>query len=400
MNILFISIAWPGKGERNLYTDLIDEFIHRGNNVCVAGTSDLKLKTYQEVSIEDGINVLRVRTIKIRKTSHIKKVIALITLSRKMQQAIHRHFGNNKFDLIIGATPPVTLSTLYVNLKRLYRAPFYLLLKDIWPQGSVDLGVIKKFSLPWLWLRSHEMRLYKVADFIGCMSPMGRDYLITHNKSLNLSKLDVSPNSIRPTPVIPEKPPKEFRAKFKIPEDSCVFLFSGNLGIGHGLHFLVDVIKELTDYDKAFFVIGGSGTQYKYMRKAFTEGKVKNAFLYEWLPREVFLQMLSSSDVGLILLYKYTVPQFPSRLLSYFDLAKPVLCAVNENTDIGKIVEQNNCGLNVNHGNMNEFIKAVKYLSENRYKRQEMGENSRRYLLNNYTVTHSYEMIMSHFHIV
>lgn len=400
MNILFISIAWPEKGERNLYTDLMDEFIRKGNTVCVAGTSDYGSRLPEDISVENGINVLRVRTGKIRKTSHVKKALSLITLSRKMELSIRRNFGNKIFDLIIGPTPPVTLSNLFISLKRFYKVPFYLLLKDIWPQGSVDLKVMKKYSLPWIWLRRHEKQLYKAADFIGCMSPMGREYLISHNRFLTSSKLDVAPNSILPTPEVPEKPHNDFRAKYNIPVDSCVFLFSGNLGIGHGLHFLVDAIKELSGYDKAFFVIGGSGTQYRFLKKAFAEEKVKNAFLYEWLPREDFLHMLSSSDVGLILLYRYTVPQFPSRLLSYFDYQKPVLCAVNANTDIGKIVEQNNCGLNVNHGDLNEFVKAVKYLSENECKRLEMGENSRRYLLDNYTVTHSYEIIMSHFHTV
>lgn len=400
MNILFISIAWPEKGERNLYTDLMDEFVRKGNNVYVAGTSDNGLIIPEEGTIENGINVLRVRTGKIRKTSHVKKALALFTLSGKMELAIRRNFGNMRFDLIIGPTPPVTLSTLFINLKRFYKVPFYLLLKDIWPQGSVDLKVMKKYSLPWIWLRRHEKQLYKAADFIGCMSPMGREYLITHNRFLKQSKIDVAPNTILPTPEVPEKPQNDFRAKYNIPVDSCVFLFSGNLGIGHGLHFLIDAIKELSEYNKAFFVVGGSGTQYRFLKKAFSEEKVKNAFLYEWLPREDFLKMLSTSDVGLILLYRYTVPQFPSRLLSYFDFQKPVLCAVNANTDIGKIVEQNNCGLNVNHGDLNEFVKAVKYLSENDFRRLEMGENSRRYLLDNYTVTHSYEIIMSHFKTV
>ncbi len=398
MNILFISIAWPEKGERNLYTDLIGEFIRKGNNVCVAGTSDSGLNLPQGVSFENGISVLRVRTGKIRKSSHIEKALALILLTGKMRRAIRRNYGNNNFDLIMGPTPPVTLSRLYVSLKKIYKAQFYLLLKDIWPQGSVDLGVLKKFSLPWIWLRRHEKRLYKTADFIGCMSPMGRVYLFTHNKFLPISKLDVLPNSILPTPMVPVIPSTEFREKYKIPTDSCVFLFSGNLGIGHGLHFLVDAIMKLSDYEKAFFVIGGSGTQYRFLKETLSEKKVKNAFIYEWLPREDFLQMLSTSDVGLILLYKYTVPQFPSRLLSYFDYEKAVLCAVNTDTDIGEIVEQNFCGLTVNHGDLNEFIKAVKYLSENAIRRKEMGENGRRYLLSNYTVAHSYEIIMSHFH--
>lgn len=398
MNILFISIAWPEAGERNLYTDLIDEFIRRGNMVCVAGTSDDEDKYAGRVTIENGINVLRIKTGKIRKTSHVRKALSLLTLDIKLHRAIQKYFGNIRFDLILGPTPPVTLSRLYIKLKKSNSAPFYLLLKDIWPQGSVDLAVLRKYSLPWIWLRAHEKRIYKAADFIGCMSPMGKDYILANNNFLSESRIGVCPNSILPAAVLPEIPLQEFRARYNIPADSCVFLFSGNLGIGHGLSFLIDAIIRLSEYKKAFFVIGGSGTQYNFLKEKLTGNHIENALIYEWLPREDFHKMLLISDVGLILLYKYTVPQFPSRLLSYFDFAKPVLCAVNESTDIGKIVEKNDCGISVNHGDMERFTQAVRYLSENSHRRIKMGENGRNLLLNNYTVSHSYKIIMDHLH--
>lgn len=397
MNILFISIAWPKTGERNLYTDLIDEFIRRGNKVYVAGTSDSEYNFTNKVTVENGINILRIKAGKIRKTSHFRKALSLLTLDRKMHRAIQKNFRSIRFDLILGPTPPVTFSRLYIKLKKSNRAPFYLLLKDIWPQGSVDLKVIRKYSLSWFWLRAHERRIYKAADFIGCMSPMGIEYLWQKNKYLLKSKLEVCPNCIRPTSRVPDANTAEVRLKYNIPSDACVFIFSGNIGIGHGLGFLVEMIASLRDYTKAYFVIGGSGTQYRFLFERLRDHAAENVFLYEWLPAEDFIQILASSDVGLILLHKYTVPQFPSRLLSYLDFSKPVLCAVNDNTDIGKIVEDSGCGRSVTHGDQNGFIDAVKFFSENKKKRVEMGENGRKLLIENYTVSRGYEIIMNHF---
>ena len=396
MNILFISIAWPSSGERNLYTDLLEEFVRKGNNVWVVASSSSGRSSYATVNNENGIKVLRVESGKIRKTSLIKKVLSLLTLKHRFLKAINRSLGSLEFNLIIGHTPPVTLSRLYVKLKRKYKTPFYLLLKDIWPQGSVDLKVLRKYSLPWLWLRSHEKRIYKSADFIGCMSPRGKEYILSKNSYLQPGKIEVCPNSIRPSLSWPDKS-REIRKKYKIPEDACVFIFSGNLGIGHGLSFLIEAVKHLKGYRKAFFVIGGSGTQFQFLRDSLCKYAHGNALLYEWLPSEDFLKMLMTSDVGLILLYKYTVPQFPSRLLSYFDYSKPILCAINNNTDLGNIVERNGCGISVDHGNLEEFVKAVRYFSENPDVRITMGEKGREYLLHNYTVSHSYDIIMNHF---
>jgi glycosyltransferase involved in cell wall biosynthesis len=397
MKLLFISIAWPLPGERNLYSDLMDEFVLHGHQVHVIGTWTQGKGEGPDLNMENGISVLRIRSGQIRKTSYFRKTSKLLTLGGKIWSAVKEHLADEQYDLILGPTPPITLSNLYRKLKKHYNAPFYLLLKDIWPQGSVDLKVIRKYSLPWLFLRRHEKRLYRTADHIGTMSPMGAEYILSKNRSLPASKVEVCPNSIKPSEMLPVNGGQEIRDKYGIPGDACVLIFSGNLGIGHGLHFLVEAIQALSDYPKAYFVIGGSGTQFNYLEKKVKELLLENVFLYNWLPREDFERILATSDVGLILLYRYTSPQFPSRLLSYYDYAKPALCAVNKDTDIGTIVEKEGCGRSVNHGDLNSFIEAVKFFCEQVEKRKIMGENGRKLLMDRYTVSHSYKIIMNHF---
>jgi glycosyltransferase involved in cell wall biosynthesis len=397
MNILFISIAWPLPGERNLYTDLMDEFMLHGHQVHVVGTWANGKGNGQDINMENEISVLRINSGQIRKTSYIRKAGMLLTLGGKIRRAVKEHFANEQYDLIIAPTPPITLSVLFRKLKKFYRAPFYLLLKDIWPQGSVDLKVFRKYSLPWLYFRMHERRVYRIADNIGTMSALGASYILSKNKFIPDNKVEVCPNSIRPSEEIPMNEGHEIRDKYGIPRDACVFIFSGNLGIGHGLHFLAEAIQALSDYPKAYFVIGGSGTHFQYLEDKVKDLLLENVFLYNWLPREDFEKILATSDVGLILLYRYTSPQFPSRLLSYFDYAKPALCAVNKATDIGSIVEEELCGRSVNHGDLNGFTDAVKFFCEQIDKRKLMGINGRKLLMNKYTARHSYQIIMNHY---
>jgi len=397
MNILFISIAWPSPGERNLYTDLMDEFVLHGHRVFVVGTKEQSNGKNSYPREENGITVLRVHSGQIRKTGHLKKASRLLTLGGKIWKAINKHFRDEQYDLILGPTPPITLSILYKRLKRHYRVPFYLLLKDIWPQGSVDLKVFRKYSIPWLFFRNHEKRIYKLADYIGTMSPKGAEYILAKNKFLSTHKVEVNPNSIRPIEDSSTIPGKKIRNKFRIPNDVCIFLFSGNLGVGHGLHFVADAIEVLADYPKAYFVIGGSGTHYQYLQKRLAECPTGNVLLYSWLPREDFEQLLVTSDVGLIFLYRYSSPQFPSRLLSYLEYAKPALCAVNKETDIGAIVEESGCGRSLIHGDLDGFIEQVKFFSEHPEERKKMGEKGRKLLMDRYTVAHSYNIIMNHF---
>jgi glycosyltransferase involved in cell wall biosynthesis len=375
----------------------MDEFISHGHRVHVVGTQEKNNGEDCRPGEENGLTVLRVFSGQIRKTGYLKKASRLFTLGGKLWKAIHEHLKDEHYDLILGPTPPITLSILYKKLKKHYKAPFYLLLKDIWPQGSVDLKVFRKYSIPWIFFRIHEKRIYKLADHIGTMSPAGAKYILAKNSFLSAAKVEVNPNSIRPSEGFEALPGQEIRDKLGIPRDACVFIFSGNLGVGHGLHFVADAIEALADYPRAYFVIGGSGTHYQYLEKRLSAHLSGNALLYSWLPREDFEELLATSNVGLIFLYRYTSPQFPSRLLSYLDYSKPVLCAVNKETDIGTIVEGAGCGKSVLHGELEAFIEAVKFFAEHPEKHRTMGERGRQFFLDNYTVKHSYEIIMNHF---
>lgn len=391
--ILFISIAWPDKGNRNLYKDLMDEFRDHGHKVFVV-CSDEKLLAKSHYEEEDGINVLRVKTLKLTKTGILDKALALTTLGYRLKKQINKHFQNNQFDLIIFPTPPITLSRFLKNIKRKYNAKLYLLLKDIWPYGFRDLGVIKENGLAWKYFKSHEKRIYKISDYIGCMSEQNVSF-VKENYPWVENKIEVNPNSVKIT--AQEKPDREFlKNKYDIPTDSILFLFSGNLGLGHGLEFLVKVIKELEHYTKSFFLIGGSGTHYEYVKSQLS--KNKNVFVYKYLPKKDFNKILTSSDVGLILLSdKYNYPQFPSRLLGYLNAKIPVLCAINKNTDIGEVVEKNKVGISSIHGDIESFKDAVYKLSENKNIRKTMGENGFKLLQKEYTVITSYNIIMKHF---
>ena len=397
---MFITIVLHSPGVRYIYTDLMDEFVLRGHKVYVAGTPYPQQQTDIELNEENGIQVLRVQSGKIRKASPLRKAISLLTLGRILHHGIEKHFNGIRFDLILSPTPPVTLSSLFRKLKKEHHASFYLLLKDIWPQGSVDLKVLRKYSLPWIYLRRHEKRTYRAADVIGTMSPMNVEYLLLKNENIPRSKVEVCPNSIRPSSIARSDEHREVREKYGIPPDACVFLFSGNLGRGHGLGFLIEAIKELADYPKAFFVIGGSGTHFNMLKEAFDTFPTNNVFLYSWLPRREFELMLQTSDAGLILLDKlYTTPEFPSRLLSYLDSGMPVLCAINKDTDIGSVVEGAKCGTSVRHGDTASFVKEVRYYSENIAERLKMGINARKLLQEHYTADIGYNIIMKHFDV-
>ena len=73
-----------------------------------------------------------------------------------------------------------------------------------------------------------------------------------------------------------------------------------------------------------------------------------------------YRRLAGACDVGLIFLdHRFTIPNFPSRLLSYLEKGMPVLCATDEATDVGTIAEERNFGWRCSSGDAASFSAAV-----------------------------------------
>ncbi|MGV8134608.1 MAG: glycosyltransferase family 4 protein [Mangrovibacterium sp.] len=398
MKVLFITIAWPVTGERNLYSDLMDEFVIRGHEVVVLSADERE--TACKLISERNLQILKVPTNRIRKVNKLKKAVALFSLGVTLKRELLKAIPEYRADLIIAHSPPVTLSGMLYSLKRRFGARLYYLLKDIWPHGPADLGIIRKNGILFNYFRFHEKKVYRIADFIGCMSPMNRDYILRNNRFLSEEKVEVCPNTITPRRLELKNDRLLVREKHKVPPNAKVFIFSGNIGKAHGIDFYLDAISELKEFEKAFFLIGGSGQFFDHAVREIEKRNLKNIGTYSRLPAEDFDQLLLACDVGVILLDRnYSVPQFPSRLLAYLEAGKPILCSVNHETDIGEIVVNSGCGISTLNGDIGAFKQAIEYFCDDRNGDmiRKMGSNSLALLNHDYTSSCGYEIIMNHY---
>lgn len=400
MNILFITVVdIPSVTERGIYTDLMREFRDRGENVYIVCPRERRYGKPTEYIEDHGINVLKVRTGNIKKTNPIEKGISTILIESQFINAIKEYFKDIHFDLVLYSTPPITFEKVVRFIKARDKCHTYLLLKDIFPQNAVDLGMIKKGSLLWRYFRNKEKRLYEISDFIGCMSKANVEYLLKHNPQINPRKVEISPNCIKPRPLLHfNKSDKEFRDKYGIPDDAVVFIYGGNLGKPQGIDFLLDVLDCIKDKEEIFFLIVGSGTEYGRIETYLKQNKHKNVKLLNFLPKDSYDKILESCDVGLIFLdHRFTIPNFPSRLTSYMEAALPVAAATDVNTDLKDSLIESGCGLWAKSGDIEGFIKIIEKLASDESLRIQMGLNGRAYLEKYYTVSKQYDIIMSHF---
>lgn len=402
MNILFLTLAYPLNNQKNIYSDLMDEFICRGDNVWVVCQTERRNKAETALQRSPNLNILRVLTGNLTgKVSIIEKGITTLTLEKCFINAIKKYFRDVKFDLVIYSTPPITFCSAVQFIKNRDNAKSYLLLKDIFPQNAVDLSMIKENGLLHKFFRKKEKKLYALSDHIGCMSEANQKYVIQHNPEIDPSTVEVCPNSINPAP-IKVKPEREemtaFRLKYKIPEKALLIVYGGNIGKPQGINFFIEALEALKEREDVFFLIVGKGSDYYKIEDYLKTSDQRNTLLMDRLPKNEYDNLLRFCDAGLVLLSeRFTIPNFPSRLTAYMEAGMPILAATDVNTDLKEVLLESGCGFWSKSGDIQPFVENIDKLVQSEILRNTMGHSGRRWLEENYTVSKSHEIIMRHF---
>lgn len=401
MNILFLSLVdYDSFEERNIYTDLLREFLKHGHQVIAISPFERKQSKEEKIITEGQGAILKIRIGNTQKVNFIEKGISTILLESQILSKAKRFLKDVKFDLILYTTPPITFKKVIAYFKERDNAITYLLLKDIFPQNAVDIGALSKNGwkgILYNFFRRKETELYGVSDYIGCMSEANMKYVISHNRSVEAKNVEICPNSIE---VIDKSVDDEkrqlIRGKYGIPNDKMVYVYGGNLGRPQGINFLIECLKSQRNCEDVFFLIVGDGTEYSKLEKYMESKASTNVKVMKRLPKEDYDTMVGACDVGMIFLdYHFTIPNFPSRLLAYMQARIPVLAVTDPNTDVGKTITEGKFGWWCESNDVASFEECVKESSSSDL--LELGNNAYQYLVQNYDVNIAYNIIMKHF---
>lgn len=365
MNILFLTLLdFNTIDERNIYTDLLREFYKNGHTVYVVSPVEKRKDQETKLLKSNKATILKLKIGNIQKTNIIEKGISTLLIEPQFISGIKKYFSDVKFDLVLYSTPPITFCNAIEFVKKRDGAKTYLLLKDIFPQNAVDIGMLTKSGVRGLIyknFRKKEKKLYHISDYIGCMSPANVDYVIKNNPEIDPSIVEVCPNSVDPIDLSVDQQTREIiRKKYDIPLDKTVFIYGGNLGKPQGIDFMIDCLKSQEQNDKVFFLIVGDGTEFDKIQNYIHTDNPKNVKLMKRLPKNDYDKMVGACDIGMIFLdHRFTIPNFPSRLLSYMQAKIPVLAVTDSNSDIGKVIVDGGFGWWCESDNVGKFRNCI-----------------------------------------
>lgn len=393
MRIIFLALAFP-KIEKSsyLYTGLASYIKQQGHELTVvAPTYD---DDHHGLQLENGVEVIRVPTMQLFSVGMIQKGIANLLLPWQYRRAIKKYLGEPEVDLIITQTPPITLESTVAWLKRKCNARVYLILRDIFPQNAVDLGLMHPKSPITAYFRFKEKKLYSISDSIGCMSKGNIKYIQAHNPALDHSKLHILSNWADPLPLMSEENKMRLRKKLGF-DGKFTLVFGGNIGLPQKMENIVDLARACQDHEDIQFLIYGNGSEKETLRDIIATSGLRNIALKDSVSHQDFFKILQVSHVGLISLNeKFTIPNIPSKVLAYFNAKLPVLASLDRNTDFGKILNDHETGLWAEACDTEALKKKLLILYKDANLRKKMGENGYKYLHTALTTEHTYATIM------
>lgn len=399
MRILFACmVSMESLDVPGIYSDLLRELVSRGHDVYAMVPREGRSGLPTEMANSCGAHLLKVAVGNVTKSNLLEKGVATLRIGGQYWGAYSRYLKNISFDLVIYATPPTTLYGFIERVKRACGANTYLLLKDIFPQNSIDLGMLSEAGpkgFVYRYFKRSEHACFKLADFIGCMSEANREYLLEHEPWIDSATVEVNPNSVAIAPR-KELDAYKLRARLGLPEDETVYVYGGSLGEPQDIDFIVACLKANEENPIGFFAIAGSGTARPKLEAYFEQETPKHARLFPMLPVEEFDELVASADVCLLFLdHRFTIPNFPSRLLSYLAASKPVVAAVDNATDVGSIAERNGFGLKCGSVDPKEFLEVCARITPEIA--EEMGARGRAYYEECCDVKKACDLIERHF---
>lgn len=400
MNVIFLSLSKLIRdiNSHGIYPDLLRKFVDEGHNVYIVCPYERREHKVTELLENGNVHILCVRTLNILKSNSIEKGIATLLVEKQYSKAIGKYFSGVNFELILYSTPPVSFNRLVESLKRKNpKAKSYLLLKDIFPQNAIDLGMFKKGSLMHKMFEKKEKKLYEISDYIGCMSPANMNYLLRNNPSVRKENVEIAPNSMEYSDcTMTQEERNRIRIKYGLPIDKPIIVYGGNLGKPQGIDYVIKCLDANKNRADCHFLIIGGGTEFYKLESWKQRSNVDNVSLVSFVPKSEYDMINKVCDIGLIFLdHRFTIPNYPSRLLGYLECKMPIIAATDRNSDVGSIAEANGYGFWCESINPVDFIVCINKMLNSDYKA--MGNKGYKFLMNNYQVKHTYQAIVSHF---
>lgn len=353
--------------------EMCKRWVAEGHNVTVVTTpydkSDIpKFKGISKEFEYSGIKVIVLNFPQTNKVSIFKRIMGFVKYMLLAMVYIFRL----KFDVAIASSGPITVGVLGIFAKVFRRKKFVFEVRDLWPEGSVQLGLLKsKMAVKFCyWL---EKKCYDYADLIiTCSDGMKADIQERYHYQNILTVPNASDVSLFQT-----KSDFEIDKKY---EGKKIIIYTGSLGkMDECFQILYAAEKiDINKYPDVLFLIIGAGVDREPMLKYVEEKGLKNVELLDLMPKKNLVAYLQSAYVALLTIHPIPVLSTisPNKMFDAYASGLPIVH--NTSGWIAKLVEREKCGLTAELNNAQDLAAKILMYVDNEELRNSHAANALR----------------------
>ena len=332
--------------------DLVREFVRQGHSVTVL-LPHPDLQESWRLELFDGAQVLRLKAPRTKDVGYLERTLGEVLLPFVMKYQLKKSpFPKERWDGVVWYSPSIFLGPLANTLKKASGCKSYLIIRDIFPEWAVDMGLMGGRGLPYRFFDAIARYQYSVADIIGVQTSGNKKYFeLWHQKPGN--QLEVLQNWLgKPTQV---------HCSIRVDETHLagrkVFVYAGNMGVAQGMDIVLDLAEKLLDRSDVGFLFVGRGSDAVRLKNTAQLRKLSNVILYDDIPPEEILDLYAQCNAGIVALDpRHKSHNIPGKFLTYMQSGLPVLANVNFGNDLASIIRTARVGQVCESNCVNELV--------------------------------------------
>lgn len=279
-----------------------------------------------------------------------------------------------RFDGVLAMSPPLTLGLIGWHTKLFRGGKLVFNIQDVFPDAAVETGAITNKRII-SFARRLEKISYQRSDAVVLLSDDLANNVQAKIEQRFHKRIKVIPNFVDTQAIMPMSRLTDYRSELGI-DDSFVVMYAGNVGFSQSLDLLIAAARALP---KIYFVINGEGAARKTLE--LSAGGLANVKFgeYQEIPR--LGEVLATGDLHVVPLRRgLGAVSVPSKTYSILAAGRPIIAAVDSDTEVPRILAAAKAGVCVEPDNQQAFVSAISDMINNRKLLEEMGERGRKWV--------------------
>lgn len=337
--------------------DLTREFTRQGHYLCVLLPSADQQEPWKLEEF-DGAQVLRLKAPRTKDIGYVHRTLAEFAMPFSMLQNLRKSpLAEERWDGVAWYAPSIFHGPLVSALKKSSHCKAYLIIRDIFPEWAVDMGLMRR-GLPYCFFDMVARYQYSVADVIGVQTPGNQKYF-DRWKTKPGRKLEVLQNWL--------DKPVQSQCSIRVDESALagrkVFVYAGNMGVAQGMDIMLDLAEKMLSRSDVGFLFVGRGSDSARLKAAAHSRQLDNVVFFDEIDPDEIPDLYAQCDVGIVALDpRHKSHNIPGKFLTYMQSGLPVLANINAGNDLAQIIRDERVGQVCEANQVDELLHLTEKL--------------------------------------